>query len=55
LLHDTLNITRLFRSPDNGNPEAEATLQRQRGLALPNAAVATNGMASVGKPSPSLR
>src|SRR5215831_4775755 len=26
-----------------GNPEAEATLQRQRGLALPNAVVFTNG------------
>jgi hypothetical protein len=30
-----------------GNPEAEAALQRQRGLVLPNAAVATNRLASV--------
>jgi len=34
---------------DDGNPEAEATLQRQRGL-VPNAAVTTNRLASVGKP-----
>ena len=27
---------------DNGNPEAEATLQRQRGLVLPNAEVFSN-------------
>ena len=32
-----------------GNPEAEATLQRQRGLVLPNAVVTTNRLASVGK------
>ena len=36
-----------LRLPGSGrvtdNPEAEATLQRQRGLALPNAVVFTNG------------
>ena len=30
--------------------KAEATLQRQRGLVLPNAVVTTNRLASVGKP-----
>jgi len=31
----------------HANPEAEATLQRQRGFVLPNAVVTTNRLASV--------
>ena len=36
-----MNILKI-PSRSYGNPQAEATLQRQRGLVLPNAAVFTN-------------
>ena len=39
-----------FSSERVTDPGAEATLQRQRGLVLPNAVVPTNRLASVGKP-----